>query len=275
MTGPTKPPFPPRPRPSPAELVRMPVVYSLPGTETVEVRQNLIYGRVESAELAMDLYSPPGTAPGARRPAVVFVHGGPIPAPPVMQPKDWRDYRDFGRLAAASGFVADRASDAQSDIGRLIRFAREECGSLGIDPDRLVLWAFSGGGILLSEFIRRPPPFVRGLIGFYTLMDLRSFPAADPSRLPDQDTLARFSPVAALDDASGPVPPILIGRAGLDLAPLNASIDRFVESALRKNVDLTVRNHPTGEHGFDVLNDDDLSRDIIRQAFAFLKRVLR
>jgi acetyl esterase/lipase len=262
----------------------MPVVYRLPGTDAVEVRENLTYRKLAGAELAMDLYSPPGSGPGAKRPAVVFVHGGPIPAPPVLQPKDWRDYRDFGRLAAVSGFIgvtfnhrfygSDRIFDAQDDIEELVRFVREESDALGIDAERLALWAFSGGGIFLSELIRHPAAFIRGLIGFYTVMDLRSFPTADPSRAVDRDTLARFSPVAALDEASGSVPPILIARAGLDLPLLNGSIDRFAESALTKNLDFSVRNHPAGEHGFDVLNDDDLSRDIIRQAFEFLNRVL-
>ena len=33
-------------------------------------------------------------------------------------------------------------------------------------------------------------------------------------------------------------------------------------------------SHPTGEHGLDILNDDDVSRGIIREAFEFLSRVL-
>ena len=33
---------------------------------------------------------------------------------------------------------------------------------------------------------------------------------------------------------------------------------------------LTVMNHPQGKHGFDALNDDDRSREIIRAALAFM-----
>jgi hypothetical protein len=64
------------------------------------------------------------------------------------------------------------------------------------------------------------------------------------------------------------------GTAGLDLPIFNASIDRFTESASSKSLDVVVCNHPTGEHGLDILNDDDVSRGIIREAFEFLSRVL-
>jgi acetyl esterase/lipase len=285
MTESDAPSVPPKRRPSPAEMVRMPVVYRLPGVDAVVVRKNVAYRTLENVDLEMDLYAPPGAEQGGERPAVVFVHGGPIPAPPVLQPKEWRDYHDFGCLAAASGYVGvtfnhrfyglDRAPDAMGDVEELIRFVRQGSRDLGIDAGRLALWAFSGGGVFLTGPIRRPLHFIRGLVGFYTVMDLRSFPGADSSRVSGGGRLAHLSAVAALEEASGPIPPILIGRAGLDLAPVNGSIDRFVESALRKNVDLTLRNHPAGEHGFDILNDDDVSRDIIRHAFDFLHRVLR
>jgi acetyl esterase/lipase len=66
------------------------------------------------------------------------------------------------------------------------------------------------------------------------------------------------------------VPPIFVARAGLDVAPLNAVIDQFAAAALAANAPLTLMNHPQGKHGFDALNDDDRSREIIRAAIAFM-----
>ena len=271
---------PPSRQPSLAEIVRMPVIYTLPGMDEVRVRSNIVYKRVGNEELMMDVYSPRDGGAAGKRPAVVFIHGGPIPKPPLLQPKDWADYICFGKLAAASGFVGvtfnhrffglDRLADAQGDIDALVAYIRGQASELGIDEGRLALWAFSGGGSFLSDAIRRPRDFVRCLLGFYSIMDLRPFRSQAPAGV-GEDVLARFSPVVAIGETSGKVPPLFIGRAGLDNPVLNVGIDEFVGLALKKNIRLTVRNHPQGYHGFDVRNDDATSRDIIREAFAFLK----
>jgi hypothetical protein len=60
-------------------------------------------------------------------------------------------------------------------------------------------------------------------------------------------------------------------EAGLDDADLNGGIDRFVQIALSKNLTLNVANHATGHHGFDVQDDNERSREIIRQTIQFIK----
>jgi hypothetical protein len=69
----------------------------------------------------------------------------------------------------------------------------------------------------------------------------------------------------------GPLPALFVGRAGLDSANLNATVDAFVQEALRRNADIEVMNHPNGRHGFDILDPDARFREIIARAFAFLK----
>jgi hypothetical protein len=66
-------------------------------------------------------------------------------------------------------------------------------------------------------------------------------------------------------------PPIFIGRAGLDGAALNATIDAFVQEAKARNLAVEMMNHPNGRHGFDILDDDARSKEIIAAAIAFLK----
>ena len=61
--------------------------------------------------------------------------------------------------------------------------------------------------------------------------------------------------------------PIFIARAGLDQPMINRTIDLFVEEALAGNAQLDLMNHPSGRHGFDIL-DDDRSREIIARAVA-------
>ncbi len=272
-------PASPAPQRSMREIVMMPVVHRVPGMDQVTVESDLRYSGTDNALLLMDVYRPPKLAPAERRPAVFFIHGG---AGAETTPKDWGIYTSWGRLAAASGFVgvtftqrlsAQRESlvDASSDVAAAIRYVREHAPELGVDPDRICLAAYSAGGALLAPAMREAPPYLRCLVGFYAYMDV-----GQPGNLfaahESEENRRRFSPLAELPAAAGKMPPLLIARAGRDEVPMmNDSIDRFIAEALARNAPLTVVNHPAGVHGFDNQNDDARSREIVREALAFLK----
>jgi hypothetical protein len=68
----------------------------------------------------------------------------------------------------------------------------------------------------------------------------------------------------------------MVVRAGQDAVPgVNVSIDHFVASALARNLPVTVVNHTTAPHSFDLLDDTEASREVIRQILAFLRIHLR
>jgi hypothetical protein len=52
---------------------------------------------------------------------------------------------------------------------------------------------------------------------------------------------------------------------------LNDGVDRFVQLALSKNLSVEVVNHATGHHGFDIEDDNERSREIIRRTIEFIK----
>ena len=62
---------------------------------------------------------------------------------------------------------------------------------------------------------------------------------------------------------------MFVARAGLDQPMVNQAIDGFVTEALAGNAPLDLMNHPAGRHGFDILDDDERSREIIAHAVAF------
>ena len=62
---------------------------------------------------------------------------------------------------------------------------------------------------------------------------------------------------------------MLVARAGLDTPMVNTGIDIYVREAMVSNDYLDVLNHPQGHHGFDVLDHNARSRDIIARAMAF------
>jgi len=245
--------------------------------EQAVVRKDIVYRKIGEAPLKMDVYAPSDLGEGERRPAVVFVHGGPVPA--IGSVKDWGVFVSYGQLAAASGFVGvtfnhrfhapELASEADADVGELVAYLRKNAGDLGIDRDRIAIWAFSGGGPFLARWIADPPPYLRALVAYYAVLDIRTAPLGRPNKL-TSDARARLSPVARLMDSTRPVP-LLIARAGQDDKALNATVDAFVLEALKLNLPVELLTQPEGRHGFDILDDEARSREIVARTLAFLK----
>ena len=261
------------------ELFRMPVVYSVPGMDAAQVREDVVYKTVErpdgKLELKMDVYLPMGARPGQRHPVVVFISGGGVENP------DWRKagvYTAYGRLAAAQGFVGvsfqkryargpESLATGRDDTADLIRFLREHAAEYSLDPDRFAVWAFSAGGMMLGPPLADRPPYLRAVLNFYGVSD------ALPTMPEETQRAVRSGGFSAVESVKkeGPLPALFVGRAGLDNAPLNATIDAFIQEALRHNANIEVMNHPNGRHGFDILDPDARSREIIARAFEFLK----
>jgi len=254
------------------------IVYPVDAAPDAVARRRLVYKADGASELKMDVYGPADRPLHARLPAVVFVHGGPVPRE-MLAPTEWGFFTSYGELAVMSGFVGvvfnhrlHAPTDyptAQTDMQAAIDYLRSHADDLGIDQDRIAVWAFSGGGPLLAWCLRDRPPFLRCLLAFYALLDVRHLLPPDP----DAERVARahaFSPATHLGDAATPLP-IFVARAGRDSAVINTSIDEFVREALAGNVSLDLANHSDGQHGFDVLDDDERSREIIGRAIAFAK----
>ena len=275
---PTPARLPQNPRRSMREIVMMPVVYKVAGMDQVKVQSDLKYTDVNDPNLRMDAYIPPGLSKTARRPAILFIHGGTGAA---NTPKDWGIYTSWGRLIAASGMVGitfthrlgfpkPLLTESASDVTSAINYVRTNADSLNIDKEKICLVAYSAGGPLLSLAMRDKPGYIRCLVAFYAFLDIQQ------SELHKQHETAvmvkSFSPITYLADDANKLPPMFIGRAGRDEIPtMNDSIDRFIREAISRNAAVTVVNHPEGVHGFDNQNDDHRSREIIRSAITFMK----
>jgi acetyl esterase/lipase len=259
------------------QLVRMKVVYRAPGMDDVAVRRDLPYTAPGGVALAMDVYQPSGPSPASGWPAVLVIHGGPIPR---VGAKNMGVFTSYGRLLAASGLVAatfnhrflapERLLDAASDVEAAAGYVLDHAADLSIDRERLALWAFSGGGPFLSLAFREKGLEARAVVAYYAALDLQEKPPGASAAITDE-TRRDFSPVSHVKARAGKLPPILVARAGLDLPFLNAGIDRFIQEALAANAGLDLLNHPNGRHGFDILDDDARSREIIARTIEFLR----
>jgi dienelactone hydrolase len=66
--------------------------------------------------------------------------------------------------------------------------------------------------------------------------------------------------------------PILIVTAGKDYVPyINPSNADFISKAIALNLPVTLINYPTGQHGFDALDDNETTRMIIKTTLDFWK----
>ena len=261
------------------EMVRMRIVLSVAGMDAVTSRRDLVYKTAEGEPLKMDVYAPAG--PARARPAVLLVHGGPIPK---LGAKNMGVFQSYGELLAASGFVAvafdhrflapSRLADAGSDVADLIAHVRTNAATLGVDPERIAIWAFSGGGPFLAAPLRERPGWLRAVLAFYAVLDLQQPPPGAPDSGVGPEMRERFSAIRGLGDDARKAPPLLVARAGLDHPWLNGGIDRFVQEALARGATLDLLNHPDGRHGFDILDDDARTKEILRRALEFLKERL-
>jgi acetyl esterase/lipase len=251
------------------------VVYVRPGMDRVRVESGRYRAR-DGVELPFDVYSPPDGKNAARRGAVVLVHGGPVP--PEARPHEWGVFQSYGRLVAASGMVAvafthrlHEASDypgAAADVRALVDHVRGKADALGVDPDRLAVWVFSGGGPLAAFVFRERPAYVRCAVLYYAILDFENAPKAYASVPPE------LSPVDAVKGAVAPLPPVLVARAGQDETWILGSIDRFVAAANARGASLDLLTLPEGHHGFDIADDTPRSREVIQATLDFLSRRL-
>jgi acetyl esterase/lipase len=261
------------------EMTRMRVVLTVPGMEAVRVRRELVYKTAVGQPLHLDVYSPAGEE--RLRPAVILIHGGPIP---MLGARKMGVFTSYGEILAASGFVAiafdhrflaaARLADAGADVADLVNHVRTNAGSLGVDPDHLALWAFSGGGQFLVRPLLERPTWLRAVVAFYAILDLAQPSPPEGYGEIGQEERQAFSAVRALGHDAHSLPPMLVARAGLDHPWINSGIDHFVQEALAKGAALDLLNHSEGRHGFDILDDDARTRQIIGRTLDFLREAL-
>jgi hypothetical protein len=142
---------------------------------------------------------------------------------------------------------------------------------LGVDAQRLGVWACSGNTpVGLSTLLADVSIKIACAAFCYGLM----MDVPGTSHVADAAQLYSFENACAgktIDDLAQDTP-IFIARAGQDaFAHLNDTIDAFVAGALARNMPLTLVNHVTGPHSFDVLDESETSLEIIRRIVRFYR----
>ncbi|MGV9891820.1 alpha/beta fold hydrolase [Streptomyces sp. NPDC003395] len=208
----------------------------------------------------VDLYVPEGA--DGPRPAVVIVHGGPVPPGARPTPREWPTLVGYARLAAAEGLVGATLDHRLHDVTDYARAAQDVTDAVElvradprVDADRVALWFFSGGGLLTAPWLAAPPPWLRCLAASYpVLAPLPAWGLRDP----------RFQPVRAIAHA-GALPVVLL-RAGRETPEIAATVEEFVRAAEECGAHLELVDVPAGRHGFETLDPPEVSGPALRRA---------
>jgi hypothetical protein len=248
------------------EIAKKRVVYQLPGMEALRVRRDLTYRSTSGTELRLDIYYP-STAPSQRVPTVLLTMAYPDPTAGV---RVYGPLTSWAQLIAASGMAAVvYGSEAPAeDIHAVLGHLRGDAGALDLDVNRFGLFAASGNVTVgLSALMRDGLLRCAALLCGYTMDMDGSTAVADMGR---QFGFVNACAGQSADDLPDGVPMLFV-RAGRDHSPgLNEALDRVVARALTRNLPLSLINHATGGHGFDLDENTAISRGIVQQVLAFL-----
>lgn len=259
------------------DITKKKVVYQMPGADAVTIRRDVEYRLTDAGALTMDIYYPPHAKSESRTPALIFVSGYSDLGFQKMlgcKLKEMESYISWGKLTAASGLVAvtyATGNEPAADIQAVLQYVRQNAAALGVDANRIGLWACSGNvPNALSVLMDETRDYLKCAVLCYGLMlDLEG-----ATSVAEAARQWRFvNPCAGRSVADlAPDVPLFVVRAGRDETPhLNETMDRFVSQALTYNLPITVVNHPTAPHAFDIMLDSRATREIIRQILAFMR----
>ncbi|MDG9723099.1 alpha/beta hydrolase [Streptomyces sp. DH41] len=215
----------------------------------------------------VDLYLPDAQEP---RPAIVFVHGGPVPADARPTPRDWPALTGYARYAAGDGAVGVVLDHRLHDLADYERAAADVAAAVElvradprVDADRIALWFFSGGGLIAADWLAAPPRWLRCLAATYPVL----------APLPNWGLSGtRFHPAHAVAKAGAL--PVVLTRVGLEMPEIAATVEEFLAAAEDCGADVEVVDVPHGHHSFESLDRTDESRDAVHRAMrSVLERV--
>lgn len=217
--------------------------YPPPSAGSVTLRTDVQFGTARDAALKMDVARPATDANG-RRPALIFFNTRFAGRERDVFYQKWA-------LAAASnglvGIVPDLWDGTQAeDFDLLVRHLTEHADDYGVDREAIAVYAASGNVRVAFPVVEDPKrTVVKAAVMYYGLADI---------------------PVFRLDL------PVLYVRAGLDRPPLNRAIVELAGQAVMQNAPLTLLNHPTGHHAFELRDDDGGTAEMIERTADFVKR---
>ena len=217
-------------------------VYPVTDAGSVTTAKEVAYGSAGGEALAMDVYRPAHSSK-ARLPAIVFFNQA------RGENRHYYFYSGWAERAATSGLVAilpDLGDQtAPRDFGILLAYLTDHGEELGIQADAIAVYAGSGNVFTALPVVEDPKETrVRSAVMLYGTAPVTEF---------RRDL------------------PILFVRAGLDRPEVNRRLTELASLGISQNAPVTLLNHSTGHHGFEIFDDTDVTRQVIDRIIEFVK----
>jgi dienelactone hydrolase len=256
------------------ELPQRRIVYQIPEMKDVVCHNGEIYYSANSMDLEADIYMPPGLSRGSKLPVVILTNNYPDVAWEKLSfpvHKDWQMIISWAELIAASGMVAVtyQTKYSPSDADSLISYLSRNAAKFNIDINKIAVFGASANALAAQSLMQNDKYNIRCVVFYY-----------GPLLTPDQKYFEEFnsrsnsmgwyfSDLKQVDEIPSDIQ-ILIVRAGKDNSFIHKTTDHFLNEAIKANAKITFINYPEGQHDFDILDDTEDSRIIIRQTVDFL-----
>lgn len=216
-----------------------------PVSPGITVSKDLEYGRSGTTSLRMDVYRPPH-ASGTRGPALIFFNRA------TGANRSSAFWAAWAQTAASKGLIAIlpdlRDGREAQDFDILVRHLTQHADDLNVDRDAIAVYAASGNVYTAFAAVEDPKQTsIKAAVMYYGAANITEF---------RRDL------------------PVLYVRAGLDRPSVNKDITTLAALAVSQNAPVTLLNHPTGYHAFEIFNDDDATREVISLTLDFVKRVI-
>lgn len=230
------------------KVEEMKIVYSINCDQDYLLKSN-IKPHSNSLTWGMDLYQKEKDSDIC----VMLIPGGPVKSSKSL--KDWGFMQSWANLLCSKGISAaaihhDFCSRANLELSQNnICDAFTTLKSLLSNRSKIVIFSFSGGGQLLDKLFSERVNEIHGAVFYYALIS--NFLLSDKSK--------DF--------------PTFIAKAGLDRKNINLSLDKYSSKLNKNGTKCELMIHPEGKHGFDIVNDDDVSKDIIKKTIKFISSI--
>ena len=213
-----------------------------PASPNVRITKDVEYGRSDTVALRMDVYRSVG-APTTGPTLIFYNHA-------TGADRRMFFYDAWARVAASRGLVAIvfdlRFGSERSDFGALMAYLTSRGATLGVDKDAIAVYAGSGNVFTALPLVEDPKlTAVKAAVMYYGEAPITEF---------RRDL------------------PVLYVRAGLDRPSVNEAITKLASLAVAQNAPVTLVNHASGYHGFEMFNADDATRAVMEQTIAFVRR---
>ncbi len=252
------------------------LVYQIPEMKSVIKNNGIIYYSGKGMNLKMDLYTPPNIDKNKRLPLVILINGYPDSVPKNwfgVKQKDLELFVSWSELIAASGMIAVKYESEKSpfETDTLIKFLQKNAEKYNIDLDRIAIFGCSANTLTALSLLQESSNMVKCAVFYYSALL-----TPDQKYFSDLDTVSKETGYYWADLRKvRKIPqeiPLFIVRAGRDQYQLiKETTDYFVSEIIKLNIPFTFINYAEGQHDFDILDDTQTSREIIKQTINFLQ----